>query len=66
MGLEGAVRLGFRTELDAEADPAGRAALFDRLVADADAHGRALNAATTFEVDDVIDPADTRSWIRTL
>ncbi|WP_235681215.1 acetyl-CoA carboxylase family protein [Tomitella gaofuii] len=66
MGLEGAVHLGFRKELEAEPDPQARQALFDSLLAEAYARGRALNAATTFEIDDVIDPADTRAWIRTL
>jgi acetyl-CoA carboxylase carboxyltransferase component len=63
MGLEGAVQLGFRKELEAEADPAARKALYDRLVAAAYRNGKALNAATHFEIDDVIDPADTRSRI---
>ncbi|EXG79217.1 carboxyl transferase domain-containing protein [Cryptosporangium arvum] len=60
MGLEGAVRLGFRAELDAIADPGERRARFDALVADYYERGKALNVATVFEVDDVIDPADTR------
>ncbi|MBF6353538.1 ATP-grasp domain-containing protein [Nocardia higoensis] len=66
MGLEGAVRLGFAKELAAIADPAERAKAFDSLVAAAYANGRALTAATVFEIDDVIDPADTRRWIRLL
>ena len=49
MGLEGALRLGFRKGLDAVADPAERRQLFDRLVRAAYRHGRALNSATTFE-----------------
>jgi acetyl-CoA carboxylase carboxyltransferase component len=61
MGLEGAVRLGFRKELEAEGDPVERQALFERLVASAYRNGKALNAATHFELDDVIDPAETRS-----
>ncbi|ACY97435.1 MULTISPECIES: carboxyl transferase domain-containing protein [Thermomonospora] len=65
MGLEGAVRLGFRRELEAIADPAERQATFDALVAAAYEQGKALNAATVFEIDDVIDPADTRRWITT-
>ncbi len=65
MGLEGAVRLGFRKELD-EADPDERQTLFDRLVEAAYQHGKALRAATTFELDDVIDPADSRAWITSL
>jgi acetyl-CoA carboxylase carboxyltransferase component len=63
MGLEGAVQLGFRKELDAETDPEDRRALYDRLVAAAYRNGKALNAATHFEIDDVIDPAETRTRI---
>ncbi len=65
MGLEGAVTLGYRRELEAVADPDERAALFDRLVARAYEVGRGLSTATFFEIDDVIDPADTRRWITT-
>jgi len=64
MGLEGSVRLGFRKELEAVADEAERAALFDRMVAEAYENGKALNMATFMELDDVIDPADSRRWIR--
>ena len=60
MGLEGAVRLGYRAELSAIADPEARRARFDELVADYYERGKALNVATVFEIDDVIDPADTR------
>jgi acetyl-CoA carboxylase carboxyltransferase component len=63
MGLEGAVQLGFRKELEAETDPAARRALYDRLVAAAYRNGKALNAATHFEIDDVIDPAQTRDRV---
>lgn len=66
MGLEGAVRLGFSKELAAAADEAERKALFDRLVEAAYQHGKALRSATTFELDEVIDPADTRAWITRL
>ena len=66
MGLEGSVRLGYSRELAAAPDEAARQALYDELVARAYERGRALRAATTFEFDDVIDPADTRRWIRTL
>ncbi|MPY96550.1 MAG: biotin carboxylase [Actinophytocola sp.] len=65
MGLEGAVKLGFRKELDAVSDPEERQRLFDQMVAMAYEHGKALNAASVFEIDDVIDPADTRRWITT-
>jgi acetyl/propionyl-CoA carboxylase alpha subunit/acetyl-CoA carboxylase carboxyltransferase component len=66
MGLEGAVRLGFSKELAAVADPVERQNLFDRLVVAAYQHGKALRSATTFELDDVIDPADSRAWITRL
>jgi acetyl-CoA carboxylase carboxyltransferase component len=66
MGLEGAVRLGFRKELDAIADPAAREAAFQEMVDRMYEHGKALNAASHFEIDDVIDPADSRRWITTL
>jgi acetyl-CoA carboxylase carboxyltransferase component len=63
MGLEGAVKLGFRKELEA-APAAERQALFDRLLADAVKRGEALNMASHLEIDDVIDPADTRAWLQ--
>jgi acetyl-CoA carboxylase carboxyltransferase component len=66
MGLEGAVRLGMRRELDAIADPDERAAAFDQAVAAAYEKGKGLNMAAYFEIDDVIDPADSRRWIATL
>jgi len=65
MGLEGAVKLGYRKELEAIADPAERRVLFDKMVAEAYARGKALSTATYFEVDEVIDPADSRRWIST-
>jgi len=65
MGLEGAVKLGFRKELDAVDDPAERQALFDQMVANLYEHGKGLNAASYFEIDDVIDPFDSRRWIAT-
>ena len=63
MGLEGAVRLGFRRELDAVDDPEEREALFRSMVDLAYEHGKALNVATAFEIDDVIDPAESRTRI---
>ena len=63
MGLEGAVRLGFRRELEAEQDEDARRQLEERLIAAAYRNGKALNAATHFEIDDVIDPASTRERI---
>ncbi|MEU4742263.1 carboxyl transferase domain-containing protein [Actinosynnema sp. NPDC023658] len=66
MGLEGAVRLGYRRELDAVDDPAQRKEMFEAMVSAAYEHGKALNVASAYEIDDVIDPADTRRWITTL
>ncbi|HLZ69242.1 MAG TPA: carboxyl transferase domain-containing protein [Dehalococcoidia bacterium] len=63
MGLEGQVKLGRRRELEAIADPRERAAAFERMVAAAYERGRALNAAHVFEVEDVIDPAESRHWL---
>jgi acetyl/propionyl-CoA carboxylase alpha subunit/acetyl-CoA carboxylase carboxyltransferase component len=63
MGLEGAVRLGFRRELAACENPAEREKLFESMVAQAYAQGKALNVASMLELDSVIDPRDTRSWI---
>ncbi len=63
MGLEGAVRLGFRRELEAAPTQKERDALFDAMVARAYEHGKALNVAAQFEIDEVIDPADSRRRI---
>jgi acetyl-CoA carboxylase carboxyltransferase component len=63
MGLEGAVRLGFKKELDAVADPAEREALFQQLLARMYDLGKASEAAAYLEIDAVIDPADTRAVI---
>ncbi len=65
MGLEGAVKLGYRKELAALEDPAARERLFGEMVARMYEHGKAVNYATYFEIDDVIDPADSRRWIGT-
>jgi acetyl-CoA carboxylase carboxyltransferase component len=63
MGLEGAVRLAYRRELEAVTDPAERDALYQKLVAQLYQAGKAINMAAFLEIDDVIDPADTRRWI---
>jgi len=63
MGLEGAVRLGYRKELEAQPEGPARAALFEQLLAQEHAKGSALNMAATLEIDAVIDPADTREWL---
>jgi acetyl-CoA carboxylase carboxyltransferase component len=63
MGLEGAVKLGFRKELDAIEDPDERQARFDAMVELSYERGKGVSVATMFELDDVIDPVDTRAWI---
>lgn len=63
MGLEGAVRLGFRKELEAESNDAARAALFDKLLAQMYEKGKATEAAAHLEIDAVIDPASTRDHL---
>jgi acetyl/propionyl-CoA carboxylase alpha subunit/acetyl-CoA carboxylase carboxyltransferase component len=63
MGLEGFVRLAYRRELEAIEDSRERRAVYDRLLADRYEAGKALTMAEHFELDDVIDPADSRAWI---
>jgi acetyl/propionyl-CoA carboxylase alpha subunit/acetyl-CoA carboxylase carboxyltransferase component len=63
MGLEGSVKLGYRNELAAIADPVARKARFDEMVAAAYASGKAMARGSHPALDDVIDPADTRRWI---
>ena len=63
MGLEGAVRLGYRKELDAVTDASAREALFQQLLAQHIAKGSALSMAEHLEIDAVIDPAQTRGWL---
>jgi acetyl-CoA carboxylase carboxyltransferase component len=63
MGLEGAVKLAYRKELEAIGDAEARKARFDEMVAHAYERGTALNTATYFEVDDVVDPAATRALV---
>lgn len=63
MGLEGAVRLGFRKELEALPEGAERDALYERLLAEHYAKGAAIQMAAALEIDAVIDPADTRAWL---
>jgi acetyl-CoA carboxylase carboxyltransferase component len=66
MGLEGAVRLGMRRELEAIPDPAERERAYEAAVAAAYERGQGLHMAAYGEIDDVIDPADSRRWIATL
>ncbi|WP_297657415.1 carboxyl transferase domain-containing protein [Hydrogenophaga sp.] len=63
MGLEGAVRLGYRKELAAMPEGPQREALFERLLAQQYANGSAVQMASTLEIDAVIDPALTRDWL---
>jgi acetyl-CoA carboxylase carboxyltransferase component len=63
MGLEGAVRLAMRRELEAIEDPARREQTFQQAVALFYEHGKAINAASYLEIDGVIDPMETRRWI---
>jgi methylmalonyl-CoA carboxyltransferase 12S subunit len=63
MGLEGAVRLALRRELDTIADEGERERRVRELTAAAEENAKALNAAALFEIDDVIDPAETRSLL---
>ena len=63
MGLEGAVRLGFKKELDRQTDPIKKQALFDQLLAQQYARGQASEVATTLEIDAVIEPSATREII---
>ncbi|HYE46852.1 MAG TPA: carboxyl transferase domain-containing protein [Caulobacter sp.] len=63
MGLEGAVKLGYRKELEAETDPVRNKELYDKLVANMYARGKATSMAAALEIDAVIDPADSRRWL---
>jgi acetyl-CoA carboxylase carboxyltransferase component len=66
MGLEGAVRLGMKRELEAIEDTEERERVFQATVAGAYEHGQGVNMAAYGEIDDVIDPAESRRWIATL
>ena len=66
MGLEGAVKLGLRKELEAIEDAEQRERAYEAAVQAAYEHGKGLNMAAYGEIDDVIDPADSRRWIATL
>ena len=66
MGLEGFVKLGYKRELDeaeAQDGPEGRTKMYDDLVERMYHHGKALSAASHFEIDEVIDPAESRNWV---
>ena len=63
MGLEGAVRLGYRAEMEAITDPDERRRYFDEQVAAEYRKGKAIRLANAFAIDDTIDPADSRFWL---
>ena len=63
MGLEGAVKLGFRKELEAIEDPQTREKMFQQMVDQLYERGKAVNMAAHFEIDAVVDPVETRRWI---
>jgi acetyl-CoA carboxylase carboxyltransferase component len=63
MNIEGAVKLGYRKELLAIADPDARRVEFERRTQIAYDGAKAVNAVAGGGIDDVIDPADTRRWI---
>lgn len=63
MGLEGAVKAGFKKELEAVADPKEREALYNKLVDQMYERGKAVTMASYLEIDAVIDPAETRTWL---
>jgi len=66
MNLEGAVRLGQRRELEAIEDPEERERTYREMVERMYQWGKAVNTASHLEIDDVIDPADSRRWITTM
>ncbi|HEX5678620.1 MAG TPA: carboxyl transferase domain-containing protein [Alcanivorax sp.] len=63
MGLEGAVNLAYKKELDAQETPEKRQALFSELVGKLYERGEALSMAAALEIDAVIDPSDSRAWV---
>ena len=63
MGLEGAVRLGYRREMEAIEDPEERDAFYRKMVDRYYENGKATNMASFLEIDAVIDPAETRHWV---
>ena len=63
MGLEASVELGFKKELDNTSSKTERKKLYDHLVSQAYEKGKAINAASKLEIDEVIDPKETRSRI---
>ena len=63
MGLEGAVKLAFRKELESVTDAAAREKMVEQMVDKLYERGKAINMAEHFEIDAVIDPVESRRWI---
>jgi len=63
MGIEGSVKLGYRNELAAIEDPEERLQAYQQRVDQAYEDGKALNRAAAFDIDDAIDPANSRRWL---
>jgi acetyl-CoA carboxylase carboxyltransferase component len=63
MGLEGAIKLGFKKELENIKDPVERQAMFDQLVAQQYQRGKAIEVASVLELDAVIHAKDTRETL---
>ncbi|MXX81185.1 MAG: ATP-grasp domain-containing protein [Chloroflexi bacterium] len=63
MNIEGSVKLGYRKELIAIEDSEERIETYERMVDRAYHNAKAVNAAAGGGLDDVIDPAETRTWI---
>jgi acetyl-CoA carboxylase carboxyltransferase component len=63
MGIEGAVNIIYKAELDAIADPAERAAQHKQLTDTLKRSNTATEVAARYLYDDVIDPAETRGLI---
>jgi len=63
MGLEASVEIGFKKELESTKTKKERDKLYNKLVKEAYNRGKAINAASTMEIDEVIDPKETRNWI---
>ena len=63
MNIEGSVKLGYRKELIAIEDPEERIETYEHMVSRAYDNAKAVNSAAGGGLDDVIDPAETRTWI---
>ncbi len=66
MGIEGAIKLGYRKELESIGDEKERKEYFENMVAEAYDRGKAISMASMLEIDDVVEPRETRAWISAL